>query len=276
MKTFRLLSPCLLTVALTLAAVQVGASPIVILPAGSAWRYSADGTDQGTAWRSVSFNDAIWNTGPAQLGFGDGDEVTMLTPGIVTAYFRHAFQSQLSGVSSLTVRLLRDDGAVVYINGVEVFRNNMPAGPVSYTTLATAAVGGAEESTEFIVAQIDPNVLVQGVNVVAVEVHQVTVSSGDLSFDLELIAESGPSLPTVNVVATDSDAAESGVLAAIFPGTFTFSRSGSTSNALTARFALAGSAENGVDYARITNEVRFNPGQAQARVDIVPLNDGLV
>ena len=272
MKTFRLLSGCFLT----LAALRLAASPTLLVPAGSAWRYSADGTDQGTAWRQPAFDDTTWPSGPAQLGWGDGDEVTVLTPGAVTAHFRRPFQSPISAPASLMLRLLRDDGAVVYLNGVEVYRNNMPAGPISYNTLATATVGGPEETTQFVTAPIDPNLLVQGLNVVAVEVHQVTVTSSDLSFDLELTADPGAILPVVNVVATDSDAAESGDLAAIFAGRFTFYRSPVDSNALAVSFLLGGSAENGIDYRYVSNFVRFNPGQVQAQVDIVPLNDEFV
>src|SRR5688500_195238 len=174
MKTFRLLFGCSLTFALTLAAFSSGASPTLLVSAGSEWRYSAEGIDRGTTWREAAFDDSAWPSGLAQLGWGDGDEVTVLPPGAVTVYFRRPFQSPIATPTSLMLRLLRDDGAVVYLNGVEVYRNNMPAGPISYNTLATAAIGGAEESTQFVTTQIDPSLLMQGLNVLAVEVHQVT------------------------------------------------------------------------------------------------------
>ena len=278
MKTFRLLSGSLGVLAFILTAASGVAStapPFTFIPAGSVWRYSANGADLGTAWREAAFNDSAWQSGTAQLGFGDGDEVTTIQSGAVTVYFRHAFQSPVSG-GPLALRLLRDDGAVVYLNGIEVFRNNMPAGPVSYNTVATTAVGGAEESTQFITAQINSSAMVQGANVVAVEVHQVNITSSDLSFDLELSTGEAPMPPIVSVEATDSDAAESGVLAAIFPGRFTFRRHPADSNVLTVPFLLSGTAENGVDYRYVSNHVRFNPGQAEARVDIIPLNDALV
>src|SRR6185295_17505948 len=119
------------------------------------------GTDPGTVWRAADFNDSTWPSGRAQLGYGDGDEVTVVSFGpnstrkYITTYFRkHFIVGDLVTLSNVTLRLVRDDGAVVYINGVEVFRSNMPEGPISYNTFATVAVGGAEETTQFISAQI--------------------------------------------------------------------------------------------------------------------------
>src|SRR5437868_2400606 len=64
-----------------------------ILPAGSVWKYLDTGVDQGTTWREPAFDDTSWAAGPAQLGFGDGDEATVINhfpngSPIITAYFR--------------------------------------------------------------------------------------------------------------------------------------------------------------------------------------------
>ena len=187
--------------ALVLAAVigvAAAASPppaaqgAAIVSAGSSWRYLDDGSDQGTAWRTVSFVDTAWRSGAAQLGFGDGDEATVLAYGAdpaakhVTTYFRRSFQvSDPAAFGSLNLRLLRDDGAVVYLNGTEVFRTNMPAGTIGSATLASTAIAGAAESS-FVAAAISPALLMTGTNVLAVEVHQSDRASSDLSFDLEL------------------------------------------------------------------------------------------
>jgi hypothetical protein len=87
-------------------------------------------------------------------------------------------------VSALNLRVLRDDGAVVYLNGTEVFRSNMPTGPVAYNTLASGTV----EDNTFYAWTINPALLVAGNNVIAVEVHQSDVASSDLSFDFDLKA----------------------------------------------------------------------------------------
>jgi hypothetical protein len=86
------------------------------------------------------------------------------------------------------MRLQRDDGAVVYLNGTEVFRSNLPAGAVDSSTLASVAVGGADEAT-FHHVTLDPAILVSGTNAIAVELHQATVDSSDLGVDLELSGE---------------------------------------------------------------------------------------
>src|SRR5213592_4132507 len=124
-----------------------GIPSIVLLSKGAVWKYLDNGSDQGTGWREPGFIDSEWKSGPAQLGFGDGDEATVLRPGnetrrFVTYYFRRAFEiSSLESISSLNLRLLRDDGAVVYLNGKEALRSNMPDGSITSETLAIQAVG---------------------------------------------------------------------------------------------------------------------------------------
>src|SRR5215213_7851051 len=70
------------------------------------------------------------------LGNGDGDEATVVSYGAdannkyITTYFRKSFTvANPADFNSLTLDILRDDGAVVYLNGTEIYRNNMPAGP---------------------------------------------------------------------------------------------------------------------------------------------------
>ncbi|HXJ58374.1 MAG TPA: hypothetical protein VNU68_17090, partial [Verrucomicrobiae bacterium] len=90
-----------------------------LVPTGSTWKYLADGSDQGTIWSQPGFDDATWPSGPAPLGFGDPHIVTVI-PGqfaFITFYFRHMFTvADASAISGLVVRLLRDDGGVVYLN----------------------------------------------------------------------------------------------------------------------------------------------------------------
>jgi hypothetical protein len=190
----------------------------VLVPAGSVWKYLDNGSDQGTAWIAPAFDDSTWAFGPAQLGFGDGDEVTVISSGpdpsvrAITTYFRHSFGvTNTAGISNLTVRLLRDDGGVVYLNGVEVFRSNMPNGPITFTTLASTTVGGPDETVNFFSGDVPPGLLVSGFNSIAVEIHQASVISSDLSFDLELVANAGgptnPNLPPSVVLTSPVEGA---------------------------------------------------------------------
>src|SRR5207247_8753441 len=119
----------------------------------------------------------------------DGDEATVLHYGsdvsnkFITTYFRLAFNVANAAAypGDLAISLVRDDGAVVYLNGREIFRSNMPGGAINYRTLASANVGGADESTFFPFTTSATN-LVSGTNVLAVEIHQATNTITDLSF----------------------------------------------------------------------------------------------
>jgi tartrate-resistant acid phosphatase type 5 len=176
----------LLPVALALASFltpgQVwGADTLV--PRGAAWKYWDRGAPP-TGWRNTSFAATGWSDGLAELGFGDGGEATLLPAGRITYYFRYTF-SVARAYRLLTLELLRDDGAIVYLNGTEVFRSNMPNGTVTDATLASSAIAPADEST-FQVKSVSPSLLVTGSNVVAVEIHQASATSSDVSFDLQL------------------------------------------------------------------------------------------
>jgi hypothetical protein len=185
----------LLLVVLALA--PAFASAATLIAKGSSWSYLDNGSDQGTAWRAKAFNEASWASGPAQLGYGDGGEATLVSYGpnssakYITTYFRRHFQvADPSKLSSLTLNLLRDDGAVVYLNGTEVLRSNMPAGAVGFRTVASTAIGGSAESA-FSAATVPTSSLVAGDNVIAVEIHQSSGTSSDISFDLELVGNEG-------------------------------------------------------------------------------------
>ena len=168
-----------------------------LISAGAVWKYLDNGSNQGTAWRAVSFIDSAWKSGAAQLGYGDGDEITTVSYGrdtkkkYITTYFRRAFPvTDPAKFTSLTLGLLRDDGAVVYLNGTEVLRSNMPAGTITFKTLASTTIDGIGETT-FQTATPNP-ALLAGTNVIAVEIHQVSGSSDDISFDLELKGQRNP------------------------------------------------------------------------------------
>ena len=127
---------------------------VSLVSTGSVWSYLDNGSDQGTAWRAPGFDDSTWKNGFAPLGYGDAWIVTTNDFGpdannkYVTTYYREIFNvANASAITNLLLRIRRDDGPVVYLNGTEVFRTNMPSGTIGYRTLAPAAVGGADEST---------------------------------------------------------------------------------------------------------------------------------
>lgn len=173
---------------------SIGAT--VLVPAGARWNYLDTGADLGTAWRLPGFDDSRWPAGAAELGYGDErdgrPEVTVIGFGPdsanrhITSYFRHWFEVPPTlAAGELVVRVKRDDGAAVYLNGVEVFRSNLPAGPIDYRTTASLAT---DDGTVFYASNAPGSLLVKGPNLVAVEVHQESPGSSDVSFDLQLEA----------------------------------------------------------------------------------------
>jgi hypothetical protein len=194
------------------------AGTIELVAAGSVWRYLDDGSDQGTAWRGPNFDDSAWASGPAQFGYGDGDEATVVSFGpnanmkYTTTYFRRKFTiPDPSEITSMLLNVVRDDGVVVYINGVEVARSGLPAGNISYNTPANMTAGGASETTRVpfnvTATQLAALNLVAGENTIAAEIHQdANGSSSDISFDLQLAGMIFVVPPPAGVLANDSDA----------------------------------------------------------------------
>jgi hypothetical protein len=126
------------------------------------------------------------------LGYGDGDEATVVGYGPdpnqkhPTTWFRREFQVGNPGAfSALLLRVLRDDGAAVYLNGTEIYRSNLPRLGLASSTYAAFDVGTADAST-FLETFADARLLVAGTNLLAVEIHQAGPTNPDLSFDLEL------------------------------------------------------------------------------------------
>lgn len=191
-----------------------------LVPIGSVWRYDDTGTDLGDSWRAPEFDDSGWASGPARLGYGDSDEATELFSGpeshnkYPTYYFRHTFSvGDPTVFTELSVLLQRDDGAVVYVNGVEVLRDNMPTGTITYNTSALGAVGGSDKNV-FFKFILPPGSLVAGSNLIAVEIHQSSGAGSDIVFDLELsglVASRTELLQTLPISATTGEKPQSKV-----------------------------------------------------------------
>ncbi|MDZ7845787.1 MAG: DUF839 domain-containing protein [Owenweeksia sp.] len=177
------------------ATYQNGTFPIAV---NSSWKYDDSGSDLSASnWTSLSYNDSSWAFGNGILGYGNSNENTTLdfggnsTAKNPTTYLRHIFDvADASLYDSLVFNVLRDDGVIVYVNGTEAFRMNMPSGSVGYTTLASNTVGGSSETTYY--QAKTGNLLQNGTNVIAVELHQASASSSDLSFDMEVGFELPP------------------------------------------------------------------------------------
>ncbi len=164
---------------------------VMLLARGSAWRYLDDGTDQGTAWQAEAFNDSSWKSGNAHFGYNDQDEITTLNYGsdannkYITYYFRTPITvTDAAKCQSLVFRICYDDGAVVYLNGQKLQTINFPDGTTDINYLTTA--NSTPSETNFYEYAVDPSLLKNGQNVLAVEIHQMSATSTDISFDFEL------------------------------------------------------------------------------------------
>ncbi|MBC8002226.1 MAG: lamin tail domain-containing protein, partial [Opitutaceae bacterium] len=184
-------------------------TPATFITTGSSWKFFDQGSDRGTTWVNLNYDDSTWASGVGPLGYGDPHIVTTVAYGTntanrhVTTWFRKTFNVvNPADVSNLKARYLRDDGLVVYLNGVEVFRNSMSVGVIAYTNYASSVIGGTDETTYF-TATIASSLLQVGPNILAVEVHQANAGSSDLGFDLELTADTYPpnTAPGVNAGA---------------------------------------------------------------------------
>jgi hypothetical protein len=158
---------------------------------GDAWKYNDLSVDLGTAWRAPAYDDSAWPQGPGLLGFEDA---ALPAPGIRTAlkksqqltYYlrtRFTYTGSVTG-AKITIDQVLDDGAVYYLNGVELGRSGMAAGAVTFGTTASRTVSDAVE--ELAVITTDGSALVKGTNVLAVEVHQTSTTSSDIVFGMRL------------------------------------------------------------------------------------------
>ena len=160
-----------------------------LVPLGATWKYKDDGSNQGTLWRTSGFNDTAWASGPAELGYGDSDEATVVNGGPVgarfaTTYFRKVITvANANQITSGTLHIRYDDAAAVYINGVEVARTaGLNADPAFDFYVSTVNNENAE--SDFV---IPPSAFINGTNTIAVEIHQRDATSSDISFNLSLV-----------------------------------------------------------------------------------------
>jgi hypothetical protein len=189
---------------------------------GAIWKYRDLASDPGTTWKNTNYNDTGWPSGPAQLGFSnneENDEATLIADNNqITSYFRTTFNvADPSAFTNLSLWMLRDDAGVVHINEREVFRSpNLPAFPTAITYGTTSVSPNGENTID--TAVLGATNLFSGTNWVAVEIHQQSATSSDVSFDFELIGNPLPLPPPP----------QSLYVAAFSPGQLTFAWGDST------------------------------------------------
>jgi hypothetical protein len=167
---------------------------VKLIGTGSSWRYKDDGITPAAGWSTTAYDASSWKVGAAPLGYGYGSlQKTTVSYGpdgaakYISTWFRLTFTvADKTKYDQLTVKIARDDGAVVWINGSEVARSNMPSGAITPTTPSATHIVGMDTTFHWYSSSTTP--LKNGDNVIAVEVHQFDGASSDLFFDLELDA----------------------------------------------------------------------------------------
>ncbi len=192
---FVLRAVCLLVILLFArpAAAQVF-TPLVQFT--NVWKYDRSGLELGTAWRTNDFDDSAWSSGPGLLGYDD-----VLTPYLATVpsglgtsfgfplsqtvttyYFRTTFEyNGPTQALRLMATNLVDDGCAIWLNGRLAGGVRMPGNFNATTVFFGPAVEGQLDVVSL------TNFLRQGVNQLAVEVHQSTFSS-DVMYGMKLVA----------------------------------------------------------------------------------------
>jgi len=180
-------------------------NPTTVFPVKekSDWSFFDEGASPGANWTDPSFADATWDFGKGPLGYGISDVTTPVSFGAdannkhITTYFRKRINiADLATVpNKLAIQMRSDDGAIVYINGQEAFRTNMPTGAVTNNTLASGEISGNSQEVYF-TFDVNKSLLVTGDNVIAAEVHQSAANGADQIFDLEFGEGFGLTNPT--------------------------------------------------------------------------------
>jgi secreted PhoX family phosphatase len=167
----------------------------------SAWKFNdADVALPGT-WKSSNYDVSNWAVGNGPLGYGD-PVTTSFISGVDTAYLIKDFTVNLADLSNtMEFGVRRDDGIIVYLNGEEVIRDNMPAGAVSHGTFSSTTIDGAAE-TAINLFSIPKNKFVQGTNRISIELHNRSASSSDLTIDAYLKTTTTVTPPVTNCTGT--------------------------------------------------------------------------
>ncbi|WP_146939329.1 PhoX family protein [Chryseobacterium hagamense] len=151
----------------------------------ASWKYNDGNTALVAQWKDANYDVSGWAQGNGPLGYGD-PVTTTTANNLVTAYFAKDFTVNLNDLSTtMELGVMRDDGIVVYLNGEEVVRDNMPSGTITFNTWASTTIGGSAEEV-YNVFSIPKSKFVNGTNRISIELHNRDASSSDLRVDAYL------------------------------------------------------------------------------------------
>lgn len=157
-----------------------------VIYSSDVWHYLSGNSNPGTNWNQLNFDDTAWNTGSGGIGYGDGDDHTIIdvTPSV---FLRMKFElKDLSNVETGVLHIDYDDAFVAYINGVEVARAGISGNPPVFHQLADngheAVMFSGGMPTEIQISKDKlPIFMNSGENILAIEVHNATANSSDMT-----------------------------------------------------------------------------------------------
>ena len=151
------------------------------------WKYVVPSTDLPSNWNTVNFDDSGWSQGNGGFGYGDNDDVTIILDGSISVYCRKIFSvADKSKLVQGDLSIDYDDGFVAYLNGIEIARKGLSGYPPAYDDYATTSTEaqlyqGLKPAAYTVDYNDLQSILVNGDNVLAVEVHNKPDTSSDLT-----------------------------------------------------------------------------------------------
>ena len=173
---------------------QISTAQQKIIKSGDDWLYYDDNELPSDNWMSSDERTNLWKTGISPLGYGDDIVKTVISFGDdssnkqITRFFKKSFRIENPfNYLMYKLKVQRDDGIVIYLNGYEIWRNNMPQGIITGKMKAANLVFNTENELTYITKILSPEDFVYGINTISASVHQARVESSDCLFNLELI-----------------------------------------------------------------------------------------
>ena len=199
-------------------------------------------------WKHEDFNDSAWPSGQALLGYGLintrslNTAITPVSPRYPTIYLRKSFTvTNAETFTEIELDAVWDDGAIFYLNGREIGRVNMGSGNVQYSDLATTAVANEGSLVNINSLTLNPGDLLEGTNVLAVELHQSNINSSDTGIDVILSglqpgAGADISIPLANSAIVRSRVFDNGEWSALTEALFIVAPTADSSNIVVSEF----------------------------------------
>ena len=162
----------------------------VLVDSGSSWVYRVGSDRAESEWKTRSWLGGAWSRGKAPLGAGSVNVETEVNTFFGTPMSIYARKdvtlTKEQAQQYLKLTTYADDGTVVYVNGKEVARKNMPQGRISANTPATQRP--ESQNAQLFSVDVPAEYLREGRNAIAVEVHANSHWSNNISFDMQVIS----------------------------------------------------------------------------------------